>query len=321
MNDLRKRALGLLPLNVRTGPDVVDRAKVPWTYCMSPGLVPKPADWSNHIGAHTSCSYNPSVSSCHADVVGFYFLDLATGYTPPPDLLEFLGAGPPPVYIGFGSVVVENPDELTRIIFEATRRAGVRALVSPGWGNLGGTVIPEHIFILPNVPSPSPHPLSTPSESNAGSTEQAQGTIEQAPNVTEIAEASHPRNREREQRATLLAAVHLLNPLVFTISTRGSSESVLALFVLLTLDAAARRRWTCAAVLLGLATHWKIYPFVYGVPCLSVIVHEHAGLGSDVDLAKDVRGLMRGLVSRKAVLFVVVSAGTFALLCTAMYAM
>jgi sterol 3beta-glucosyltransferase len=36
----------------------------------------------------------------HADVVGFYFLDLATGYEPPLDLVKFLEAGPPPIYIG-----------------------------------------------------------------------------------------------------------------------------------------------------------------------------------------------------------------------------
>lgn len=35
------------------------------------------------------------------DVVGFYFLDLATSYQPPPDLVAFLEAGPPPVYIGY----------------------------------------------------------------------------------------------------------------------------------------------------------------------------------------------------------------------------
>jgi sterol 3beta-glucosyltransferase len=55
----------------------------------------------------------------------------------------------------FGSVVVENPTELTRVIFEATRLAGVRALVSPGWGGLASPEhhhIPPHVFILPNIP-------------------------------------------------------------------------------------------------------------------------------------------------------------------------
>lgn len=39
--------------------------------------------------------------ACNADVVGFYFLDLAASYTPPDDLVSFLEAGDPPIYIGY----------------------------------------------------------------------------------------------------------------------------------------------------------------------------------------------------------------------------
>ncbi|KAF9265967.1 glycosyltransferase family 1 protein [Marasmius fiardii PR-910] len=127
--------LNLKPLSLRTGPSLVDTLKVPWTYCMSPALVPKPLDWKNHI-----------------DVVGFYFLDLATSYTPPDDLSAFLAAGDAPVYIGFGSVVVDDAATMTRTVFEATKKAGVRALVSAGWGGLGGVTVPPHIFILENIP-------------------------------------------------------------------------------------------------------------------------------------------------------------------------
>ncbi|KAG8809795.1 hypothetical protein FRC19_004968, partial [Serendipita sp. 401] len=135
INTFRRKSLGLEPLSVRSGPGIVDRLKVPWTYCFSPSLVPKPIDWKNHI-----------------DVVGFYFLDLANDYKPPQDLAEFLAAGPPPIYIGFGSVVVQDPEKMTATIFEATAKAGVRALVSAGWGGLGGATIPSHVFILGNVP-------------------------------------------------------------------------------------------------------------------------------------------------------------------------
>jgi sterol 3beta-glucosyltransferase len=41
---------------------------------------------------------------------------------------------------------------MTRTIFEATEKAGVRALVSAGWGGLGNMEVPPHIFILGNVP-------------------------------------------------------------------------------------------------------------------------------------------------------------------------
>ncbi len=33
-------------------------------------------------------------------------------------------------------------------IFEAVKSAGVRALVSAGWGGLGGSDIPDEVFIL-----------------------------------------------------------------------------------------------------------------------------------------------------------------------------
>ncbi|KIP12305.1 glycosyltransferase family 50 protein [Phlebiopsis gigantea 11061_1 CR5-6] len=123
-------------------------------------------------------------------------------------------------------------------------------------------------------------------------------------------DAAAPPRDLTETKATLLATVHLLNPLVFTISTRGSSEAVLALFVLLALHAARGARWAVAGAWLGLAAHWKIYPFVYGVACACVLAREAGGGG----------GLLRGLCSWRVARFVAASAGTFAVLGGAMYA-
>jgi UDP:flavonoid glycosyltransferase YjiC (YdhE family) len=69
-------------------------------------------------------------------------------------LAAFLEAGPPPIYIGFGSIVVDDPNALTTMIFDAVRQTGVRALVSKGWGGLGANEIdmPEGVFMLGNVP-------------------------------------------------------------------------------------------------------------------------------------------------------------------------
>jgi len=66
--------------------------------------------------------------------------------------MEFLNAGPPPVYIGFGSIVVDDPNKLTSMIYGAVKRCGVRALVSKGWGGIGGEAPPEGVFLLGNVP-------------------------------------------------------------------------------------------------------------------------------------------------------------------------
>lgn len=85
---------------------------------------------------------------------GFFFLSLASTYQPNAELAAFLAAGPPPVYIGFGSIVVDDPNSMTSMIFEAVKKAGVRALVSKGWGGLGDDSLdlPEGVFMLGNVP-------------------------------------------------------------------------------------------------------------------------------------------------------------------------
>lgn len=85
---------------------------------------------------------------------GFQFLSAQSNYQPPEELDAFLKAGDPPIYIGFGSIVVEDSGKLTQTIFEAVRRTGHRALVSKGWSNLGsGEIdIPENIFLLGKCP-------------------------------------------------------------------------------------------------------------------------------------------------------------------------
>lgn len=52
----------------------------------------------------------------------------------PPDLLAFLRAGPPPVYVGFGSIG-PAPD-IPRWAVEISRARGHRVLVSRGWADL-----------------------------------------------------------------------------------------------------------------------------------------------------------------------------------------
>jgi len=73
----------------------------------------------------------------------------------------------------------------------------------------------------------------------------------------------------RKQALLWVSAVWLLNPMVFTISTRGSSESVLGLLVIGTLFLIMKGHRNLGAVLFGLSVHWKIYPIVYGASILA----------------------------------------------------
>ena len=63
--------------------------------------------------------------------------------------------------------------------------------------------------------------------------------------------------------ARKFAAIWLLNPMVATISTRGSSEGLLGVLVMALLAAVLARRITLAGLLLGFSVHFKIYPFIY----------------------------------------------------------
>ncbi|KAG8794578.1 hypothetical protein FRC12_023594 [Ceratobasidium sp. 428] len=119
INKFRTKQLGLSYLNTQSAVGMLERCGVPWTYCLSPALVPRPADWMSHI-----------------DVVAFYFLGLAKGYTPPQDLERFLAAGEAPIYVGFGSIVLDDPQQITKSVLAAIKLCGVRVVISPGWGGL-----------------------------------------------------------------------------------------------------------------------------------------------------------------------------------------
>ncbi len=62
------------------------------------------------------------------------------------ELEKFLQAGPPPVYIGFGSVNVDDPDGFTDMVLESLSRTGYRAIIGSGWTGLGNIDLAENIF-------------------------------------------------------------------------------------------------------------------------------------------------------------------------------
>jgi phosphatidylinositol glycan class M len=66
-----------------------------------------------------------------------------------------------------------------------------------------------------------------------------------------------------QERALRYASIWLLNPMVATISTRGSSEGLLGVFVTALLWAVLAKRIALSGFLLGFAVHFKIYPFIY----------------------------------------------------------
>ncbi|KAG8099980.1 hypothetical protein GUJ93_ZPchr0013g35610 [Zizania palustris] len=135
INDLRKRKLKLRPVTYISGTHAYSN-DIPHAYIWSPYLVPKPKDWGPKI-----------------DVVGFCFLDLASHYKPPEPLLKWLESGEKPIYIGFGSLPIPEPDKLTRIIVEALEITGQRGIINKGWGGLGNLEEPkEFVYVVDNIP-------------------------------------------------------------------------------------------------------------------------------------------------------------------------
>ena len=133
-NPWRQQTLGFPPLSeyplasFRT-------ACVPTLYAYSPAVLSKPRDWP---------------AWCH--VTGYWFLDTPDGFRPPPSLLKFLDAGPPPVYIGFGSMTAENPQRLTRIALSALQMTGQRGILLSGWAGLSSARLPRSVFGLDDIP-------------------------------------------------------------------------------------------------------------------------------------------------------------------------
>ncbi|KAK3839740.1 MAG: putative UGT51-sterol glucosyltransferase, partial [Linnemannia gamsii] len=150
VNKWRKDTLGLGPTSL----EKMEAHRVPSLYSWSPNVVPAPMDW--HSWVH---------------VTGYWFLDNPDlKWTPPDDLVAFLKAEPDrkPVYIGFGSMVVPDPDGMTRTIIEAVVKSGVRAIISKGWADRVTSqddsasaakkttseeiVIPPSVYMLKSVP-------------------------------------------------------------------------------------------------------------------------------------------------------------------------
>lgn len=69
----------------------------------------------------------------------------------PAELVAFLNAGAPPVYVGFGSIPVRDPQGVARVTVEAIRAQGRRAVLSRGWADLALTDDRDDCFVVGEV--------------------------------------------------------------------------------------------------------------------------------------------------------------------------
>ncbi|MCU0476081.1 MAG: glycosyltransferase [Anaerolineae bacterium] len=131
-----RQSLGLKPrgrfANDFTQPD---GSPTPTLYAYSPHLLPVPKD------------YPPQVQ-----VTGAWVLPHQASWQPPAELVRFLEAGAPPVYVGFGSMSGSKAAERADIVLAALAQAGVRGLLARGWGGLKPSALPNEVFMLDEAP-------------------------------------------------------------------------------------------------------------------------------------------------------------------------
>jgi len=125
INRARKRVLGLEPRrSLWTGH--------PMLYGVSPALLPQPSDW-------------PENTKLCGQWAG-----PAEAWTPPAGLREFLDAGEPPIYLGFGSMIGFDRGSLSRTLFGALE--GERVLFYPGWSEISEASLPDNFFAIGGTP-------------------------------------------------------------------------------------------------------------------------------------------------------------------------
>lgn len=114
-----RRRLGLPHEPIRTLRSWQDGGRHPTFHGFSTAVVPRPADWRPRL-----------------EVVGYWWPARPHDWRPPAELTGFLDAGPPPVFIGFGSMGPGQGERLSGPILDAIRAARVRAVVQSGWAGL-----------------------------------------------------------------------------------------------------------------------------------------------------------------------------------------
>ncbi|MEU8235463.1 nucleotide disphospho-sugar-binding domain-containing protein [Actinoplanes sp. NPDC048967] len=98
----------------------------------SPAVVSRPADWPAAV-----------------QVTGYWWPARVPQWQPPDLLVDFLAAGPPPVFVGFGSMTPAH-ERLHDVVAAAVGRAGVRAVVQSGWAGLGPAG--DDILVVDDLP-------------------------------------------------------------------------------------------------------------------------------------------------------------------------
>lgn len=71
---------------------------------------------------------------------------------PDASLVDILACGEKPIYIGCGSMVGGSFKQVLSIVLESLKRTNLHAILSAGWGNLGGVRLPDTVYQTGYIP-------------------------------------------------------------------------------------------------------------------------------------------------------------------------
>lgn len=85
-------------------------------------------------------------------VTGHLQLVKQHNFIPPRSLLEFLDKGPPPLYIGFGSLTFNCNRKMTEALLATLQKMGERAILSGSFSHVQKERLPHHLLWIDSVP-------------------------------------------------------------------------------------------------------------------------------------------------------------------------
>ncbi len=129
-HNILRQQMGLSPI-FDSGWEEQQRRRYPILHLYSRHLVPHPRDFPDFVRTTGFC-HLPSKASA-----------------PPARLLDFLDSGPPPLYLGFGSMTGYDPERLLELSVDAVRTQKQRAVFVSGWG--GASIEADDVLCLPEV--------------------------------------------------------------------------------------------------------------------------------------------------------------------------
>ncbi|MFI5572356.1 glycosyltransferase [Streptomyces sp. NPDC051740] len=174
---LRHR-LQLPPLSAARMRRRQEQANWPVLYGFSTALVPRPSDWRSGL-----------------QVVGNWWPHHEATERLPPQVEDFLNAGPRPVLIGFGSMAAGHGERLSDIAAHALRRAGLRGILQTG--SAGLTADGDDMLTIGDVPHALLFPRLAAVVHHAGAGTSAAALRAAVPAVTVPVTADQPFWAER----------------------------------------------------------------------------------------------------------------------------